>query len=321
MARNLTEENAKHAGAGKWILRALGAFVALALFTSTLYTIETGTVGVISTFGEYDTNERTAGIHIKIPGMQTLRVVDTKVQTVNYIGQQDLPDRDGVCNKPLIRVLDAKSLPVGIEITVQYRLLPTEAAETLGLYGKNYFEKIINPTIRDIIRDVIGQYNAETLALDRTSMNTKMVSMLRRVFQEVKYFDLVAVNLRDINLPPVVNQKIEEVQRAKQEEQRLQMVEKQVVAEQRIKTTKANTKLIEVTTQAKAEAEQRRIAADAKAYQIEKEAQAQAKANKVVAESLTPELTRYLYVRAWNGRMPETVVGSQSDGLMLNLKK
>jgi len=137
-------------------------------------------------------------------------------------------------------------------------------------------------------------------------------------FKELPFL-LHDVALRNIKLPRIVLKKIEEVQLAKQEEQRLAMVEKQAEKNQKIKTIEANTKLIEVTTQAKAEAEKKRIGADAKAYQIMKEAEAIAKANRLVANSITDKLIRYKAVEKWNGGYPSTLMQGEGKGLMLQL--
>lgn len=115
--------------------------------------------------------------------------------------------------------------------------------------------------------------------------------------------------VRDIRLPQVILDKVEEVQKAKQEEQRLAMVEKQARKQQEIETIQAKTKLIRVTTEAKAQAERKRLEADARAYAVLTEAKAQAKANRLLAESLSPELIRYRQIERWDGVMPKTLLG------------
>ncbi len=293
--------------------------LAAILVITSVYTIETGTVGIISTFGKYDINEKQPGIHLKIPFVQTVRIFDVKLQTVNYHQNKDLPDQYGVVNKPYIQVLDRKNLPIGIELTVQYTPKKAEASEILAVYGFNYFEKLINPMIRDVVRDVIGSYQAEKIAADRTAIAKEIRSLLSDKFQSLP-FELTDVALRDIKLPPIVLKKIEEVQLATQEEQRLVMIERQAKKNQEIKTIEANTKLIEVTTQAKADAEKKRIEADAKAYQIAKEAEAIARANDQIAASVTDKLIRYKAVERWNGQYPTTLMGT-GKGMMIQLPK
>ncbi len=150
---------------GIWVVAGL---VLIAVVFMSVYTIESGTVGVLSTFGKYDPDEMEPGLHLKIPFIQSVRVFDVRLQTVNYKSVKDLPDKGGVINKPAIQVLDNKNLPIGVELTVQYTPDRNEAAEILAQFGKNYFEKLINPIVRDVVRDVIGKYQAEKIAADRT---------------------------------------------------------------------------------------------------------------------------------------------------------
>ena len=58
---------------------------------------------------------------------------------------------------------------------------------------------------------------------------------LFHIFVSLPFF-LHAVQIRDIELPKIVRSKIEEVQLAKQEEQRLAMIEKQAAKNQLINT-------------------------------------------------------------------------------------
>ena len=287
--------------------------VAALVFFASVYTVESGYVGVLSTFGKYSKEEVPPGIHFKIPLAQSVRMFDIKLQAVHYKGKRDLPDKRGVIYKPMIRVLDSKNLPIGIELTVQYTPKKDMAAEILIAYGPNYFDKLINPIVRDVVRDVIGKYQAEKIAEDRTKIGEELKTKLDEKFAKLP-FVLNEVSLRDVILPPIVVKKIEEVQLAKQEEQKLAMVEKQAERRQKIKTIEANTKLIEITTKAKAEAEKKKIEADAKAYQIMKEAEAQAKANKILAESITQDLIQYKKVQKWNGSLPKTYLESQNKG-------
>jgi len=137
-------------------------------------------------------------------------------------------------------------------------------------------------------------------------------------------FVLNELSLRDIGLPKVIMEKVEAVQSAKQEEQRLGMVLKQTEQNQKISTMNAETKLIEATTAARAEAERLRLVSEGNAKAILTEAEAQAKANEVVAKSVTPALIEYNAVKAWDGTPPQTLVngGGQSiPNMILGIQK
>ncbi len=99
---------------------AIPALVLVMLAFMAVYTIESGNVGVLSTFGKYDPEEKEPGLHLKLPFVQTVKVFDVRLQTVNYKSAKDLPDQGGVINKPAIEVLDNKNLPIGVELTVQF---------------------------------------------------------------------------------------------------------------------------------------------------------------------------------------------------------
>lgn len=286
---------------------------------SALYTIQSGTVGVLVTFGKFSEDIKQPGLHFKFPFVQSVKVFDIKMQTVNYLGRESAQEDDGVINKQQIEVLDSKSLPIGIEMSVQYTPITTKAGFILERYGRNYFEKLINPLVRNIARDVIGKYQAEDIAIKRSEIGNELRAQLSKEFEDLP-FELNNLSLRNINLPPVVLKKIEEVQLAKQEEQRLTMVEQQAKKNQEIKTIEANTRLIEVTTQAKAEADKKRIEADARAYQITAEADATAKANQLIAASITPSLINYRSIDRWDGRYPQMLItGGAQEGLILSL--
>jgi regulator of protease activity HflC (stomatin/prohibitin superfamily) len=282
-----------------------------------LYTVKSGSVGVLSTFGKFSPDIKRPGLHYKIPFIQNINILDIKMQTVQYEGTRSVYNKEGVMIEPMIQILDSKNLGIGIEITVQYTPKANEAEIILARYGYNYFDKLINPIIRDLVRDVSGQYQAEEVALKRGAISKELGARLKEKFETLP-FTLNDVQLRNIDLPEIVRRKIEEVQLAKQEEQRLAMVEKQARKNQEIKTIEAETKLIEVTTEAKASAEQKRISAQARAYQITTEAEALAKANKEIAQSITPELIKYEAIKRWSGAYPDTLVG-ENAGLLLEL--
>lgn len=262
------------------------------IFVLSAITIETGYVGVKSTLGKYDNDELQPGLHVIIPIIQSVKKVDTKVHTINYKGNSDLPDKNGVINKPSITVLDSRGLGVQIELTVQYHLIPSDAAEMLASWGKNWEDKQINPAVRGVVRDVVGKYPAEVLPEKRGEIATKIEAKIRESVSKKteKKVAVDGVQLRDIQLPPKIKQKIEEVQIAKQE---VEKVNQQIAAakkQQEKKKIEAETAKIQKVVAAQAEAERRIVAAKATAKKIKLEADAQNYANKKVAESIDPKI-------------------------------
>ena len=279
-------------------------------FWSSFYMVKDGTAGVVSTFGKFNDEESLPGLHFKIPFVQTVEIKDIKMQTVNYRGQsaagydEDTRARDGVYQRPRVTILDSKNLPIGIDISVQYTPDATRMSEILRDYGHNYFDKKINPIIRDVVRDVASGYDAEDVSKNRAQIGMAMKSKLTEAFDGLP-FNLNEVALRDLILPDIIREKVVAVQEAKQEEQRLAMVEKQAEVNKKIAIINAEKQAAERVIQAKGEAEA-----------ILAKADAQAKANEMVAASLSPILVQQNWVDQWNGVQPKYMLGDKANMLL-----
>lgn len=286
-----------------------GAFlgvVGLSAVLGSFYTVDDGTVGVLSTFGKFEDAVATPGLHWKTPFIQDVTNKDVKLQTVNYKYRvvEDEDPNDGVTMMPSINILDSKNLPIDLELTLQYTPNADEMAYILRTFGHNYFDKRINPMVRDIVRDVAGNYEAEEIAKKRTEIGTSISVALEKEFAELP-FTLNNVALRDIKLPPSVAEKVRQVQEAKQEEQRLAMVEKQELVNKKIAVIAAQK-----------EAEVRVTTAEGEARSILTVAEAQAKANYKVASSLTPLLVKQNQIEKWDGVVAKYQLGSSTGVLM-----
>ncbi len=282
--------------------------IAVMLIWNSVYIIRSGEVGVLATFGKYSEAVSLPGIHARLPIVQDVATLDIKLQTANYAGEQDLEDQEGIVYKPRLDVLDPKNVHYDIELTIQYTPVAERMPWILTNYGANYFEKIINPLVRDVVRDVGGKYNIETIADHRDAMNTEIEKRLAEGFTDLP-FVFNGAALRQIVLPGSIMQKILAVQEAKQEEERLKIEVRQ--AEQ----TRQKT-----VTLAEAEKARTVIGAQAEAESITLRGRAQAEVNRRVAESLTPLLVQQLQVEKWNGQLPTTTLGNNPGQLLFQVK-
>jgi len=293
-----------------WLKRAALGIVALVFLSTALgsfYTIESGKVGVIQTFGKYNETVSLPGLHWKRPFIDTVVEQDVKLQTVNYAGGSDERDESGIINKPHLDILDAKNVAYDIEVTVTFTPVAEKMPEILTTYGSNYYDKRLNPIVRDVVRDVGGKYNVETIADHRDSINTEIRARLADEFKVLPFtFDNAA--LRKISLPANIMAKITAVQEAKQEEERLRIVNRQAEQQKAITITNAEAEKAKIV-----------IAAQADAEATLTRAEAQARANRKIAESLTPLLVQQNQIERWDGSVPQ-VTGSGS-GLILQLNK
>jgi regulator of protease activity HflC (stomatin/prohibitin superfamily) len=246
--------------------------------------IQSGEVGIKVTAGKFDPIPLEPGIHFFIPGIQKIIKVDTKVRIINYKSEKDTAFgnvNEGIIEKPAISVLDARGLPVSIDLTVQYRLNPANAPQTIATWGLSWEEKLINAIVREVVRNVVGRYKAEELPIKRNEIAKLIEEEIRKRIDSFKNKPvfLESVQLREINLPPKIKEQIERVQIAKQEAQRV-----------KYEVERAKQEAEKRAALAKGEAEAKKIRAQGEAERIMIEAKAKAQANAVIGQSITKPL-------------------------------
>jgi regulator of protease activity HflC (stomatin/prohibitin superfamily) len=271
----------------KPIVWIIGILIILAIFAKPFVVINQGEVGILSTTGKFDPEPLGAGMHFYIPILQKVYVVDTKMHIINYkniaeVGSME-DTRGGIKLYPAIGVLDARGLPVTIELTVGYRLNPKTASQTIATYGFNWEDKIINPLVRDVVRNIIGRFPAEELPIKRNQIATLINSKMQEKLAKLQYNPVIleSVQLRQIILPEKIKDQILAVQVAKQQAQRVQY-----------EVLRAKQEAQKRAALAKGVAEAKKIQAQGEADAITIQANAEAKANKLISESLTPELLK-----------------------------
>jgi len=267
-----------------WIIAIL---IILGIFAKPFVVINQGEVGILSTTGKFDPKPLGAGMHFYIPIIQKVYVVDTRMHIINYKRMAEAGSmedtRGGIKLYPAINVLDSRGLPITIELTVGYRLNPKTAAETIATYGFNWEDKIINPLVRDVVRNVIGRFPAEELPIKRNQIASLIDAKMQEKLDKVQFNPVIleSVQLREIILPRKIKDQIEAVQIAKQQAERV-----------KYEVLKAQQEAQKRAALAKGIAEAKKIQAQGEADAVTIKAKAEANANRLISESLTPNLLK-----------------------------
>jgi len=272
----------KNFGKKSGLVYSIIIVIAILVMFKPFVIINSGEVGIKKTLGEYDTDSLQPGFHVLIPAIQKVLIVDTKVRLINYKSTEGMSGYDaGIKINPAINILDARGLPVSIELTVQYRLIAETASNTIANWGLSWEDKIVNPVVRDIVRNVVGGYKAEDLPTKRTEIATLIENGIRENIEKLENrpVSIESVQLREIVLPTKIKEQIERVQIANQESERV-----------KYEVLRAKQEAQKKAALAQGEADKNRIEAQGRADAVAIEAAAQAKANKLVAQSLTPQL-------------------------------
>ena len=278
-------------------------FVIIVLFIAKPYEIvNSGEVGIKVTTGKYELEPLTPGIHLFIPGIQKIIKVDTKVRLMNYKTSDDEINSfdSGIKVNDAIQILDARGLPVSIELTVQYKLLPHGAPKTIASWGLSWENKIINPVVRDIVTKTVGRYTAEELPTKRNEIAILIDNRIREAINKLEGspVELLSVQLREIGLPTKIKDQIERVQIANQEAERT-----------KYEVQRAKQEAEKRAAIAQGAADAKRIEAQGRADAVRIEAGAQSKANDLISKSLTSKLLQMQQI---------AVQGKFNDALRVN---
>jgi len=274
-------------GTNGFLLVIVGIVFVFGLLFRPWVIINEGEIGILATTGKFAKNPLYPGIHFYFPIIQKVIVVDTKVHMISYKRLQEvgsMPDRFGTIKVyPAINVLDSRGLPITVELSVSYRLNPNEAAYTIKTYGLNWEDKIINPIVRDVVRNVIGKYPAENLPVKRNEIAMQIENQIRQELNKISKRPVIfeSFQLRDIILPPDIRRQIERVQIAKQEAERA-----------KYEVLRAKQEAEKQAAIARGKAEAKKIEAQGRADAKLIEAEAEAKANIIISKSLTNNLLK-----------------------------
>ena len=201
--------------------RVIGlVLIILGALTASVKQIDAGQVGVQKLFGKVQSNVLESGLNTVNPLVEVI-TFDIKTQNYTMSAVRDEGDQSG---DDAIRVLTADGLEVIIDLTVLYRLIPSDAPAILGEIGVDYRNKIVRPITRTKIRDNAVYYDAVAL------YSTKRDEFQNRIFKSIETdfrkrgLLLEQLLVRNIMLPTSVKQTIESKINAEQESQKMQFV-------------------------------------------------------------------------------------------------
>lgn len=208
-------------------------FALIGLLTSAVKQIDAGEVGVQSVFGKVVPETLSSGLNFVNP-IANVYIFDGKTQNYTMSAVHDEGDKSG---DDAIRVLTADGLEVVVDLTVLFRILPSDAPKILKEIGEDYKNKVVRPITRTMIRDNAVYYDAVALySLKRNEFQTRIYNDIEKNFKK-RGLVLEQLLIRNINLPNSVKQTIESKINAEQDAQKMQFVlqkEKQEAERKRV---------------------------------------------------------------------------------------
>lgn len=268
--------------------------------------IEEGKLGIKMSEKEYLKEPLNPGYHFYLPFISSVTIIPNKPIMLNYSKSEgSRKDTDLLRFETTISTPDKLGNIIDVAISLEMMpigsMMPVMFAKD-GTFEAGFFKKVEQP-FKGIVRDVIADFNANTIQSSRAAVKTKLIEKIIVSFNKNEYFKLVndSVNLKEL----IPSKKVREMQ------------EKVSLAQQGISIKTKEAKAAEETATGLANAA--RIAAQGRADAVTIEAEAKAKANNLITKSLTRQLIQYEEVIRWNGVRSKVVAG-KSTGLIVDSK-
>lgn len=249
----------------------------IGLVLSNCYSVNTGEVAVISTFGKI-TRVDTEGLNFKIPFVQSKDYMETREKTYIF-GKTDEQDTTLV-----VSTKDMQSIL--IDLTVQANI--TDPEKLYRVFHNKHEYRFVRPRVKEVVQATIARYTIEEFVSKRAEIS--------RIINEDIADDLAEYGMNVSNVSIVNHDFSDEYEKA---------IEMKKVAEQAVERAKAEQEKLKV------EAENRVKLAE---YAL-KEKELQAKANEIESNSLSPQLLKKMTIEKWNGILPK-VQSSNNNNLI-----
>ncbi len=216
------------------IIKIIGiAVIIIGILFSTIRQIEPGEVGVQKLFGKVSPNILESGLNFINP-LVNVETFDIRTQNYTMSGVHDEGEKVG---DDAIRVLSADGLEVIVDLTVLYRVIPSEAPRILREIGTDYRNTIVRPLCRTKIRDNAVYYDAVALySTKRDEFQSRIFSSIEKDFKS-RGLLLEQLLVRNLTLPESVKATIESKINAEQEAQKMTFIlqkEKQEAERKRV---------------------------------------------------------------------------------------
>lgn len=190
--------NAKKIKTG--VIIAVVAIVLIILAASSISIVPAGNKGVQMNMGAVTGTIYNEGINFKIPFIQSVEIIDTRVQKYES-------SDNASASKDLQTITSS--------IAVNFRVDSSKVDKLYQNIGTNYKDTVISPAISECIKAVTSQYTAEQLITKRSEVSEKMKTLLQEKLKD-KYILIDSFNITDFQFSEAFNTSIEEKQIAEQ---------------------------------------------------------------------------------------------------------
>lgn len=201
---------------------------------STVYTVDAGERAIVLTWGSVS-SVVDDGLHIKIPYIQAVKVVDVRTRKAHAPATAASSDLQRVQT----------------EVALNYHIDPNKIAEIYTRSGLDVEGTLIDPRIQEVVKAVTAKFQADKLLQQREAVKAEIEQMLKASL--APYHVVVeAVQITNFQFSEQYEAAIEAKQTAEQNAQKAKndLERIKVEAEQKIATAQAEAEAIRIQSEA-----------------------------------------------------------------------
>lgn len=135
-----------------------GAILLILVFFRPWVQVGAGQRGVVLNFGAVQKQVLGEGLHLRIPVMQEIVLMDVKIQKAETDAAAASADLQDVSSR----------------IALNYHVVPDKANVVYQKIGLQFKERIIDPAIQEVVKAVTAKYSAEELITKRPAVSEAM---------------------------------------------------------------------------------------------------------------------------------------------------
>ena len=308
-----------------------GIFLAILLtFFGCISSVTTGNTGVVTTFGKVEDYTLEAGFHLKAPWNKVIEM-DNRVQKATV----------------QLACFSSDIQEVTMSYTINYQIDKANAQEIYRTIGVDYYTTIVEPSVFEAVKVATAKYTAEQLVQTRSNLATGIEVILSESLGRYN-IKVASTAIEDMDFTDAFTMAVEAKQVAEQKKKQAEIEQAQALAQaendRKIAETNAKANAEVAKIQAEADMEVAKIAADSAEYQGKKEGAIalqrlasingwtvvlnaetglntlyKADGTEVTDEELkvgAENLIMYYYIQQWDGKLPETMLGEDSNTLL-----
>lgn len=241
--------------------------VILIIGIANCYTVKTGEVAIVSTFGKVTRIDK-EGLNFKTPLVTSKETMEIREKTYIFGKTDEMDTTLSVSTKDMQTIL--------IDFSIQANIVDPE--KLYKAFNNKHEHRLIRPRTQEVVQSTIAKYTIEEFVSKRAEIS-------RIIFNDISD-DLIEYGVHVSNVSIINHDFSDDYERA---------IEQKKVAEQNVEKAKAEQQKILVEQENRVKVAELKI----------KEREAIAKANAIESNSLSPQLLKKMYIEKWNGQLPK----------------